>query len=112
MFANWRRPSRTWSRSARRAREPMLGILANHVWQSTAFAAAAGLFTVAFHKNRAQVRFQLWLCASLKFLVPFSLLMSLGSYWELSPAARIVAPPAVSAVMIQISQPFREVVFQ
>src|SRR5262245_33294223 len=108
MFANWRRPSRTWSRSARRACEPMLGTLANHLWQSTVFAAAAGLFTVAFRKNRAQVRFGLWLCASLKFLFPFSLLMSLGSRWELAPAAKKATPPAVSAAMLQVSQPFPE----
>src|SRR5215510_13546247 len=108
MFANWRRPSRTWSRSARRAREPMLGILANHLWQSTVFAVAAGLFTVAFRKNRAQVRFGLWLCASFKFLVPFSPLMNLGSHWELRPAAKRATPPAVSAAMLQISQPFPE----
>src|SRR6266700_1522522 len=86
----------------------MLGTLANHLWQSTAFAAAAGLFTVAFRKNRAHVRFELWLCASFKFLVPFSLLMSLGSRWDLSPAAKRAAPPAVSAAMLQISQPFGE----
>src|SRR5260221_10665650 len=84
----------------------MLGTLANHLWQSTVFAAAAGLFTVAFRKNRAHVRFELWLCASLKFLVPFSLLMSLGSHWDLSRAAKRAAPPAVSAAMLQISQPF------
>src|SRR5882724_904345 len=108
MFANWRRPSSTWSRNAKREREPMLVTLANHLWQSTVFAAAAGLFTLAFRKNRAQVRFELWLCASLKFLVPFSLLMSLGSHWTLGPTAKRAAPPAVSAAMLQISQPFRE----
>src|SRR5712692_6143527 len=106
MFASWRRPSRTWSCNGRKAREPMLGTLANHLWQSTVFAAAAGLFTVAFRKNRAHVRFELWLCASLKFLVPFSLLMSLGSHWTLGPAAKRAAAPAVSAAMLQISQPF------
>src|SRR5260221_728145 len=112
MSANWRRLSRTWSRNARRAREPMLGTLANHLWQSTVFAAAAGLFTIAFRKNRAQVRFEIWLCASLKFLVPFSLLMSLGSQWKLGPAAKRAAPPAVSAAMLQISQPFPELRLQ
>lgn len=84
----------------------MIGTLANHLWQSTVFAVAVGLFTVAFRKNHAQVRFQLWLCASLKFLVPFSLLMSLGSHWELGPAAKRVAAPVVSAAMIPMSQPF------
>jgi bla regulator protein BlaR1 len=54
--------------------------LANHLWQSTLFAAAAGLLTLALRKNRAQVRYWLWLAASVKFLVQFSLLFSAGSY--------------------------------
>jgi bla regulator protein BlaR1 len=90
----------------------MIGTVANHLWQSTAFASAVGLFTLAFRKNRAQVRFQLWLCASLKFLVPFSILMSLGSHWELGPAVKKAAPPAVSAAVIEISQPFMELSLQ
>ena len=84
----------------------MIETLANHLWQSTVFAVAVGLFTVAFRKNRAQVRFQLWLCASLKFLLPFSLLMSLGSLWEFDPAARKAARPEIAAAIIQMSQPF------
>ena len=45
----------------------------NHLWQSTLFAAAAGLLTLALRKNHARARYWLWLAASLKFLVPFSL---------------------------------------
>src|SRR2546425_13050488 len=84
----------------------MIGTVANHLWQSTAFASAVGLFTLAFRKNRAQAPFQLWLCASLKFLVPFSMLMSLGSHWELGPAVKKAAPPAVSAAVKKIRHPF------
>jgi bla regulator protein BlaR1 len=42
--------------------------VANHLWQSTLFAAAAGLLTLAFRKNPAQTRYRLWLAASVKFL--------------------------------------------
>ncbi len=45
----------------------------NHLWQSTLFAVAAGLLTLALRKNHARARYWLWLAASLKFLVPFSL---------------------------------------
>ncbi len=69
----------------------------NHLWQSTIFAVAAGLLTLVFRKNRAQVRYWLWLSASLKFLIPFSLLMSLGSHLEWAPAARTIAAPVVSS---------------
>jgi hypothetical protein len=54
--------------------------LANHLWQSTLFAAAAGLLTLAFRSNRAQTRYWLWFAASVKFLIPFSVLVMAGSY--------------------------------
>ena len=50
--------------------------LANHLWQSTLFAAVASLLTLALRKNRAQTRYWLWLAATVKFLVPFSILVT------------------------------------
>src|SRR5258708_38441318 len=88
----------------------MIGELTNHLWQSTLFAVVAWLLTIAFRKNRAQVRHWLWFSASFKFLIPFSLLMTLGSQLEWTPAgkklATQIAPPAVSFTMMQVSQPF------
>ena len=65
-----------------------LSTLANHLWQSTVFAAAAGFLTLAFRKHRAGVRYGLWLAASVKFLIPFSLLVALGAQfgWRTAPA--------------------------
>jgi hypothetical protein len=82
------------------ALEPM----ANHLRQSTLFAAAVGLLTLLLRKNHAQPRHWLWLAASVKFLVPFSLLVAAGSQfqWRTAPAVA----PAVSAAIGQISQPF------
>src|ERR1700691_256902 len=78
----------------------MTQALAGHLWQSTFFALAAGLMTAAFRGNRAQVRYWLWLSASLKFLVPFALLLNLGSYLETRmPAARQVASQITPAVV-------------
>ena len=75
----------------------MTQALTGHLWQSTFFALAAGLMTAAFRSNRAQVRYWLWLSASLKFLVPFALLLNLGSYLETwMPAARQIAIPLAS----------------
>ncbi len=61
--------------------------LFDHLWQSTLFAAAAGLLTLAFRKSRARARYWLWLTASVKFLIPFSLLVALGSRieWRVAP---------------------------
>jgi bla regulator protein blaR1 len=56
----------------------MIAALTNHLWQSTLFAGAAGLLTLLLRTNRAQPRYYLWLAASLKFLIPFSLLVNLG----------------------------------
>jgi bla regulator protein BlaR1 len=88
----------------------MIGEGTNHLWHSTWFAAAAGLLTVAFRKNRAQVRYWLWFSASFKFFVPWALLISLGSRLGWAPAARKIATqiaaPAVSFTMERITQPF------
>ena len=55
---------------------PAIGTaLANHLWQSTLFAILAATSTLALRRNQASLRHHLWLAASLKFLVPFSLLV-------------------------------------
>ena len=82
----------------------MIGQLINHLWQSTVFAIAAGLFTIAFRNNRAQIRYWLWLSASLKFLLPFSLLMSLGNH--LAKPSKSTTTQDISLAMVQITQPF------
>lgn len=81
--------------------------LENHLWQSTAFAAAAWLLAFALRKNQARTRYWIWLAASLKFLLPFSLLFAIGGY--LRPARIVVVAPApISAAVQQIAQPFSD----
>jgi bla regulator protein blaR1 len=84
----------------------MIGQLTNHLWQSTFFALAAALLTLAFRANRAKVRYSLWWIASLKFLIPFSLLVSLGSQLHLPPAKQIAPSPVVLQTIEQMSEPF------
>ncbi len=86
----------------------MMGELINHLWQSTLFAILAWLLTLAFRKNRAQVRYWLWFSASLKFLIPFSLLLALGGYLGRSPAAKSIAVPAITYTVVQVAEPFPE----
>jgi beta-lactamase regulating signal transducer with metallopeptidase domain len=57
-----------------------MSALFDHLWQSTLFAAVLGLLTLAFRKDRAAVRYGLWFAASLKFLLPFSALLALGTF--------------------------------
>jgi bla regulator protein BlaR1 len=82
-----------------------LSSLGNHLWQSSVCAGAAGLLALALRKNRAALRYGLWFTASVKFLVPFSLLVSLGSQvgWRTNTA---IMQPAFSSVVAGVSQPF------
>jgi bla regulator protein blaR1 len=70
MFAKYL--SEMWTAAA-----PAVG---NHLWQSTLFAVMAGLLTLMLRRNQARARYALWLAASLKFLIPFSLLVGLGGH--------------------------------
>jgi bla regulator protein blaR1 len=83
----------------------MIPFIADHLWQSTVFAAIAGLLTLAFRKNHARVRHGLWLAASCKFLIPLSLLIALGGriHWR---TATVSTQPGFSIVMDQVSEPF------
>ncbi len=58
----------------------MAPAVGNHLWQSTLFAVVAAIMTLVLRKNQARIRYRLWLAASLKFLIPFSLLISLGGH--------------------------------
>ena len=87
---------------------PITELAANHLWQSTAFAAVAALLALALRANHARARYWLWLAASVKFLVPFSALAAIGGglgRW-LAPAAPVTRLPLV---MEQIVQPFGSV---
>jgi len=83
----------------------MIPALANHLWQSTLFAGVAALLTLALRKNRALTRHSVWLAASMKFLVPFSLLVALGGHlnWHTTP---VIAQPRLAFAIEELSQPF------
>jgi len=81
----------------------MISELANHLWQSTLFACAMGLLTLTLRRNRAAVRHGLWLAASVKFLLPFSLLVGLGTQLEWRKAP-VVRQPRLD-VLQQIGEP-------
>ena len=86
-----------WSATA-----PAMG---NHLWQSTFCLVIAGLLTLVLRKNRARVRYGLWLAASVKFLIPFSLLIAIGSHLA-KPRVVPATQPGFFYAMEQVSQPF------
>ncbi len=77
----------------------------NHLWQSTLCLVMAGLLTLVLRKNHARARYGLWLTASLKFLIPFSLLISLGTHLA-RPRVLPQAEPGFFFAMQELSQPF------
>jgi bla regulator protein blaR1 len=81
--------------------------MANHLWQSTLFAILAAVATLALRKNQARVRHHLWLAASLKFLVPFALLVNIGSHLA-KLRGSTDTQPAFYFVLQAMSQPFHE----
>jgi uncharacterized protein (TIGR03435 family) len=83
----------------------MIELVGNHLWQSTVFAAAAGLLTLTLRRNRAHVRYWLWLAASVKFLVPFAAMVAIGSQLG-SPSSSIVVRPNVAFLIGAVGQPF------
>src|SRR5678815_853783 len=84
----------------------MISELANHLWQSTLFAVAMGLLALMCRKNDASVRYWLWFSASVKFFMPFALLMALGDRLEWASGSPQIATAAVSATLAQVSRPF------
>ena len=81
-------------------------LLGDHLWQSTLFAAVAALLTLALRRNRAGVRYGIWLAASVKFLVPFAALVTIGSQFGWRSSADIVVQPEMTLILDAISQPF------
>jgi hypothetical protein len=72
--------------------------LCNHLWQSTLFLGIVALLALLLRKNQARIRYWLWMAASAKFLIPFSLLVSLGSH--LPWPSHAVAPKTTAYVLI------------
>ncbi len=88
----------------------MIAALTNHLWQSTLFAIAAAALAFTLRRNRADVRYGLWFAASAKFLLPFSLLVSLGAMIPFraaqQPTAAAPSPAAFSIAVEQVVRPF------
>jgi len=83
----------------------------NHVWQSTVVVGLAWALTLALQKNQARVRYWVWMIASVKFLLPFSLLTQAGAWLRSLLAMPVAAKPALARVMEQIAQPFPQTQF-
>jgi TPR repeat protein/beta-lactamase regulating signal transducer with metallopeptidase domain len=88
----------------------MMNAVVAHLWQSTLFAGFAALLTLAFRKNRANTRYCIWLAASVKFLIPVSLLVAAAQdlTWktasiELAPRLTMLADLLVTGASIPVA---------
>jgi bla regulator protein blaR1 len=81
--------------------------IVNHLWQSTLFAFTVGLLTLVLRKNQARVRYWLWLTASCKFLIPFSLIVNIGTHLAHRRAVTEVQTRLYSAM----AHPYRVMMF-
>jgi uncharacterized protein (TIGR03435 family) len=75
----------------------MLRELLDHLWQSTAFASVAAVLALALRRHHARTRHRFWLAASLKFLLPFTLLTALGTQVGSHAPLRLIATPKIAA---------------
>ncbi len=73
--------------------------VANHVWQSTLFAAAAWLVSLCLRRGPARLRYLVWLTALAKFAVPSALLVAIGA--ALVPDS----PRAAGTWLVRIAEP-------
>jgi bla regulator protein blaR1 len=81
--------------------------LGDHLWQSTLFVGGAGLLALILRKNCARARYWIWLVASVKFLIPFTLLVLIGSDLSWSHASDGIETGLYLA-MDEFSQPFTQ----
>jgi uncharacterized protein (TIGR03435 family) len=86
--------------------------LANHLWQSTVFVVAVWLVALLLRRNHAQVRYGLWLAASVKFLIPFSLLIRLGGFLPKPQHVAIGSQMTMYSAIDLAGQPFSEIAMQ
>jgi bla regulator protein BlaR1 len=84
--------------------------IANHLWQSTVFAVVAGLLTLTMTHHRAHLRYGIWLAASVKFLVPFGALVTIGRHVGWPSSIRV--KPDMTLVLDAVSQPFSRSAFR
>ena len=79
--------------------------LVNHLWQSTIVFLLAWMLALMLRRQQARARYWVWMGASIKFLLPFSLLVAVGESLRLLVATP-AETPAFAVVMAQIAQPF------
>jgi len=81
--------------------------IVNHLWQSSRFVLLAALLAFALRSHSPKIPYWVWLSASLKFLIPFALLVSFGNEVPRPTSHSVSATdPVFSTTLVQIAEPF------
>jgi uncharacterized protein (TIGR03435 family) len=88
-------------------KESWSAAIVNHLWQSTLVMLVAWLLTLVLRRNQARTRYWVWMAASQKLLVPFSLLVAIGDRLRPASVSPIKSPQFTSA-MVKMAHPFFE----
>jgi bla regulator protein blaR1 len=81
--------------------------LANHLWQSTLFVVLVAILSHWLRRDGAHVRYWLWWIASIKFLVPFSVLTAIGT--QLAGDSPVAFVPEVWSIRAEVvAKPFAD----
>jgi uncharacterized protein (TIGR03435 family) len=75
-----------------------------HIWQSTILAGAIALVALALRRAPARTRYWIWFAASLKFVIPFAALTTLGAQLQWRDALPS-APPEWTLAIESVSHP-------
>jgi beta-lactamase regulating signal transducer with metallopeptidase domain len=85
----------------------MIHMILDHLWQSTLCLGAAGALAWLLRENGAAVRYRIWLAASVKFLLPFALLVWVGHVLLPARVSTIAsAAPPIALFARQVAAPF------
>jgi uncharacterized protein (TIGR03435 family) len=79
----------------------MIGMLGDHLWQSTIVAAVIAVLALVFRRTHARVRYWLWMTASAKFFLPFSALAAAGAWIGMTPPP--IVPPSTATMALHVA---------
>jgi bla regulator protein blaR1 len=77
-----------------------------HLWQSTLFVAAIAVVAFLMRRSAARTRHALWLLASIKFIVPFSIVTLAGGALGAWTLPLVGSQGAAAARWLERSRPF------
>jgi uncharacterized protein (TIGR03435 family) len=86
-------------------KESWSAAIVNHLWQSTLVMLVAWLLTLVLQRNQARTRYWIWMTASLKLLVPFSLLVAIGD-WLRPVSMPTIERQQLTNTMVKMADPF------